>query len=262
MDYPSAWVPRDAISEVAPAVDPAAVASEGAIFNANDGWVDLPSVISVLRREFEIFGGTVIEDAGRCVPVVENGRATAVRTGAGGVLPADAVVVAAGPQSPGVLRDIDVTISDDSPAAFVAFTQPLDHGLSTVLNTPLVAIRPTVDGGLAMDSGWSERSITVDDGGTTHVADQVIERLLAEATKVLAAHPSLELDHIGMGEKPIPGDGEPCIGAIDSVSGLYVAFSHSGATQGLLMGALIAAEVIDGSIDPLTEPFRPGRLTA
>lgn len=260
--YTSAWVTRDAIAEVAPAVDPATVAPEGAIFNADDGWVDLPSVIAVLSREFEIFGGTLVENAGQCVPIVEDGRAAGVRTGSGDVLSADAVVVAAGPQSPGVLRKIDVAISDDSPAAFVAFTKPLNHGLTAVLNTPRVAIRPTIDGGLAMDSGWSERSMTVDTDGAPHVADTIVETLLAEATKVLGAHPTLEIDHIGMGYKPIPGDGEPCIGAIDSVDGLFVAFSHSGATQGLLIGALIAAEIVDGTIDPLTEPFRPGRLSA
>jgi glycine/D-amino acid oxidase-like deaminating enzyme len=89
-----------------------------------------------------------------------------------------------------------------------------------------------------------------------------VTTLLREATAVLAGHPELELDHIGMGYKPIPGDGEPVIGETDDVDGLYVAFSHSGATQGLVMGELIANEVIDGQVAELSLPFRPGRYAS
>jgi glycine/D-amino acid oxidase-like deaminating enzyme len=262
-DYVSAWVRPDEVSGIVPAVDPAAVDPEGAIFNADEGWVDLPSVIAELRREIEAYGlAEIVEHAGRCVPVVEDGRAVGVLTAAGERIDADAVVLATGPQTPGLLQELGVPMGDDSPAAFVAFTKPLDHGLTAVLNTPRVAIRPAVDGGLVMDSGWSERSITVERDGTPHVADDVVETLLQEAGAVLAGHPTLELDHIGMGYKPIPGDGEPVIGETDDVAGLYVAFSHSGATQGLVMGELIASEVITGRVPELTEPFRPGRFAS
>jgi glycine/D-amino acid oxidase-like deaminating enzyme len=261
-DYVSAWLSPDEVPGVV-AVDPAAVDPEGAIFNADEGWVDLPSVIAELRREIEAYGVTeIVENAGRCVPLVEHGRAVGVVTGGGERIEADAVVLATGPQTPGLLHEVGVAMEDDSPAAFVAFTKPLDHGLTSVLNTPRVAIRPAVGGGLVMDSGWSERSITVDEDGTPHVSDEVVTTLLREATAVLAGHPELELDHIGMGYKPIPGDGEPVIGETDDVDGLYVAFSHSGATQGLVMGELIANEVIDGQVAELSLPFRPGRYAS
>ncbi|WP_291277724.1 FAD-binding oxidoreductase [Galactobacter sp.] len=262
-DYVSAWLSPEQVPGTVAAVDPAAVDPEGAIFNADEGWVDLPSVIAELRTEIETYGVTeIIENAGRCVPVVEGGRAVGVLTGTGQRIDADAVVLATGPQTPGILDELKVPMGDDSPAAFVAFTKPLDHGLTSVLNTPRVAIRPAVDGGLVMDSGWSERAMTVDEDGTPHVSDEVVTTLLQEATAVLAGHPELELDHIGMGYKPIPGDGEPVIGETDDVAGLYVAFSHSGATQGLVMGELIADEVVGGQVSELTLPFRPGRYKA
>ena len=48
--YDAQWVTPDRIAQVAPGVDPSAVAAEGAIFNPGEGWVDLPSVIGVLAE--------------------------------------------------------------------------------------------------------------------------------------------------------------------------------------------------------------------
>jgi glycine/D-amino acid oxidase-like deaminating enzyme len=241
-------------------VAPEIVAEEGAILSSGEGWVDLPSVIRVLTREFAVYGGVRREDVGTCTPLVEGGRVRGVRTGAGEEIPADAVVLATGAQTPGLLAGLGLELADDSPMACLVFTEPLDHGLRTVLNTPRVAIRPTPDGGLAMDSAWSERAVDVDADGVPPVAEEVITKLLAEASAVLAGHPPLRSARVALGGKPIPGDGDPCFGAIDQVPGLFVAFSHSGATQGLVAGEVIAHEVLTGQVHDLAAAFRPGRL--
>lgn len=260
LGYDSVWVDADRAAELAPGVDPAAIAAEGAIFNPGEGWVDLPTVISVLAAEISALGGTIVENAGVGHVVVEDGRAVALTTADGSRIDADAVVVTAGPQTPAVLAEIGVTVGDDSPAAFVAFTTPVATDLQTVLNTPNVAVRRCVDGGLAMDSAWSEEAIRIDEDGSPVVDDEVVTRLLAEASAVLSGHPELTLDHIGAGYKPIPGDGEPCIGGVDAVPGLYTGFSHSGATLGLLTGELLAEEIVEGTVSPLLENFRPSRF--
>lgn len=92
------------------------------------------------------------------------------------------------------------------------------------------------------------------------IPDDVVRRLLEEGSRVLDGHPRLELDHIGSGYKPVPADGEPVYGQIEEIPGLYVAFSHSGATQGLLTGELLAEEIATGFVSPLTAGFRPGRF--
>lgn len=260
--YDAEWVDRDAISEVARGVDPSSVAAEGAIFNPGEGWVNLPSVIRILAEDVVARGGTIVEDAGPSQPIVTDGRATGVRTAAGHEIPADAVLLATGPSVPHQLAELGVRIGTSSPPAFVAFTTPIDHPLEVTLNTPHVAIRRTVDGGLAMDSGWSERSIVVADDGSLQIADEVVERLLDEATRVLEGHPKLELTRIASGYKPVPADGEPVYGRIDRIPGLYVAFSHSGATQGLIAGELLAEEIATGYVSPLMTAFRPERFAA
>ena len=260
LGYDSVWVSADQAADLVPGIDPGAVAAEGAIFNPGEGWVDLPTVIGVLAAEVRDRGGRVVENAGRCSVVTGDGRATAVATGDGSRIDADAVVVAAGPQTPALLGETGVGVGDDSPAAFVAVTRPVESDLQTVLNTPNVAIRRAVDGGLVMDSGWSEETVRVAEDGSLDIDDAVVARLMEEASAVLAGHPTLELDHIGAGYKPIPGDGEPVVGRVDGVDGLYTAFSHSGATLGLLVGELLAAEIADGVASPLLDTFRPSRF--
>lgn len=258
--YDAQWIARDRIPEVAPGVDPAAVAAEGAIFNPGEGWVDLPTVIGLLAAEATARGASIIEDAGRSHPLVEGGRAVGVRTASGEEVRGDALLLATGPSVPGQLSELGIEIGTSSPPAFVAFTTPVDTALTTTLNTPHVAVRRTVDGGLAMDAGWSERSIEVGNDGTLRIPDDVVPRLLDEARRVLSGHPELTLARIGSGYKPVPADGEPVYGRISEIPGLYVAFSHSGATQGLIAGELVADEIATGFVSPLLSAFRADRF--
>ncbi len=64
-----------------------------------------------------------------------------------------------------------------------------------------------------------------------------------------------------VGSKPIPGDGEPVVGALKDIPGYYVA-SHSGATLGLIVGELLAFEVATGGEHPMLATFRPERFSA
>ena len=44
------------------------------------------------------------------------------------------------------------------------------------------------------------------------------------------------------------------------MDGLFVAFSHSGATLGLIAGELFAGEIATGRAHPMLAKFRPGRF--
>lgn len=96
--------------------------------------------------------------------------------------------------------------------------------------------------------------------GTYDVPPEVLEELLGEASAVLAGHPTLTAADYGIGTKPIPGDGEPVLGRIGDISGLSVAFTHSGATLGLVVGELLAWEVVTGRRHPLLAPFSAARF--
>ncbi|ALO99691.1 NAD(P)/FAD-dependent oxidoreductase [Streptomyces olivaceoviridis] len=259
--YDAEWLTREEVPRWAPGVNPAAVPEEGAIFNPGEGWVDLVALVRHLAGAFTEAGGVIRAGGGAADVVVEGGRAVAVRTGAGERIDVDAVLLATGADVPRMVRPYGVRIPDATPQALLVRTKPVDTALRATLNTPRVALRPAPGGALVMDSDASAAEVVDHGDGTYEVKDSTVEQLLREATAVLAGGPRLELDSYGVGRKPIPGDGEPVLGELDEVPGLFVAFTHSGATLALIAGELLADEITTGERSPLLAAFRPGRFS-
>jgi glycine/D-amino acid oxidase-like deaminating enzyme len=258
--YDSVWVDRADVPRIAPEVNAEAVAEEGAIYNPGEGWVNMPDFIPALVAEAVANGADVIEHAGDVRVNVQHGAAAGVILGDGTRLAADQVVLATGGEVPAQLAALGVTVPDATPAAFVLFTDPIDIKIETVLNTPRVAVRPTPDGRLVLDADWAEQSVIVEDDGSFTVPDESVRGLLDEASKVLAGNPRLTAQQVGAGLKPIPGDGEPVVGPVPSISGLHTVFTHSGATLGLILGELLAAEILTGTPSPVLKSFRLDRF--
>ena len=260
--YPAQWLTRDDVAARVPGVDPAAVPDEGALFNPDEGWVDLPALVDRLARDLLAAGGELRTGVGRCAPVVSGGRVTGVRTGDGAVVGADAVVLATGAGVPAALAGLGVQVPDATSNALLVRTAPVGTPLTAVLNTPRVALRPAPGGSLVMDADWSAEEVVRRDDGGFAVPDATVAGLLREASRVLAGRPELTVDSCGVGRKPVPGDGHPVLGPVPGVAGLSVAFTHSGATLGLIAGELLAGEVLGGEPSPLLDAFRVDRSTA
>jgi glycine/D-amino acid oxidase-like deaminating enzyme len=258
--YDAQLLSPDQVAAVTLGVDPRAITRQGAIFNPGEGWVDLPSLINVLVEELSTLDGEVVTHAGRASVEVRNGRATGVATADGRRFAADAVLLAAGAAVPKIVAEVGLQIADATPISLLVKTKPIDIALRAVLNTPQVAVRPTPTGSLVLDSAWSEEEVVRRPDGTFEVKDSTVQGLLAEASAVLEGNPKLVLDSYGVGPKPIPGDGEPVFGELPGIAGYHVAFSHSGATLGLITGELLADEIITGEPHPLLKTFRPSRF--
>lgn len=260
LGYDSQLLTPDLVARRVPGVDPAAVPGTGAIWRPGEGWVDLPSLIRFLAEDCVAHGGRILTNAGPARVLTEQGRAVGVRTERGDRYPADTVLVATGAAGPGMLAELGVTLPDASPVALLVATRPVRHELTAVLNTPRASLRPRPDGGLAVDADWASARVVRTDDGTYRVAPGVVEELLAEASAVLAGHPSLEADWQGVGPKPIPGDGEPVFGRIAEIDGLFLAFTHSGATLALIAGELLAHEIVQGAAHPMLADFTARRF--
>jgi glycine/D-amino acid oxidase-like deaminating enzyme len=156
--------------------------------------------------------------------------------------------------------EFGIRIPDATNTALLIKTRPVRTQLRAVLNTPRVSLRPTPEGGLAVDADWTESHIEVLPDGTYRAPPETIDELLAEASHVLAGAPRLSAAMYGIGPKPVPGDGEPLLGQVGDIEGLYVAFTHSGATLALIIGELLAYEMITGERHPLLVPFAVSRF--
>lgn len=258
--YQAHWLAVDQIAAWTPGVDPAAIPSDGAIFNPGEGWVDLPALIEHLADRLGNSGGKVRENQGSATVEITRDNVTAVNTDAGGRLEVDAVVVATGPNVPDDAAAVGVHIPDGTTPALLVRTQPIPHPLKAVLNTPNVALRPTPTGSFVLDSAWSEGEVTIGPDGDYIPGPDTVQRLLSVGSAVLEGNPKLTLHSMGTGLKPIPGDGEPVLGALPGIGGYHVAFTHSGATLALIIGELLAGEVLAGVRSPLLDAFRPERF--
>lgn len=258
--YEAHWLTRDEVAAWTPGVDPAAIPDDGAIFNPGEGWVDLVALVGRLADDLASAGGRVMTGAGAASVIVEGDRVRAVETAAGERIGVDAVLLATGADVPRMARRFGAEIPDATPLALFVRAKPADTALRATLNTPRVALRPAPDGALVMDSDAAAAEVITHADGAYEVRDATVDGLLREASAVLAGNPALVLDSYGVGPKPIPGDGEPVFGELDQVSGLFVAFTHSGATLGLIAGELLAGEIATGERSPLLETFRPTRF--
>jgi glycine/D-amino acid oxidase-like deaminating enzyme len=258
--YDSHLLKPEDVSTHTPGVNPAAIPDPGAIWNPGEGWVDLPSLVQFLIRDFVERGGQLITGAGKCSLQCKADSVRGVATQAGQLIEADAVVLAAGAAVPGIVADLGIAVPDATTIALLVTSRPVHHPLRAVLNTPRVSMRPTPDGALAIDADWTNAHIRRGADGRYQVPEAIIEALLAEASLVLNGRPALETAWYGIGPKPIPGDGEPVLGRVDHVGGLYVAFTHSGATLGLIAGELLAYEIITGAAHPMLVEFNLRRF--
>ncbi|MET1004833.1 MAG: FAD-binding oxidoreductase [Propionibacteriaceae bacterium] len=259
LGYDSILLTPDEVADRLPGVDAGTIPSTGAVLNPGEGWVDLPSLIDHLVKDLLDQGGEVMTGTGPADVHLEHGRVAEVRTARGDRLPVDAALLATGPSVPRAAAAFGVIIPDATPLALLVRTTPVDTPLRVVLNTPRVALRPGRGRSLAVDADWATSSILTTPDGYS-VPPGIVDDLLAEASKVLAGHPRLTAASIGIGTKPIPGDGEPVLGQLGDIPGLYAAFTHSGATLGLIAGELLAAEIRTGQPHPLLASFTAQRF--
>ena len=89
----------------------------------------------------------------------------------------------------------------------------------------------------------------------------MVQELADEASKLIAGNPELKPASWKIGYKPIPGDGEPVLGELGQVPGCFVAFTHSGATLGLIAGELLCGRDPDRRKAPDAGHFPAGTLS-
>lgn len=258
--YASQLVGPESVGSLDPQLNRAALA-EVAIANPGEGWVSLPHLAAHLLQEFTACGGEVVEHAGHAQVMTADGRARGVRSEKRGEFRADRVLVACGPWTPAVVAPLGVHIANGSPVSMLVTSTPQPADVRVVMNTPRAAIRPNPGGTLAVDHDWYEHDIVAHPNGEYTLDRAVIDQLMVEAGRLVGEGKPLEAASWKIGLKPIPGDGEPVVGELARVPGCFVVFTHSGATLALILGELLADEILTGTKHPMLATFRPERFS-
>ena len=217
--------------------------------------VDMIGDLALMARRH----GAVIRTGTKVRELAVSGdRVTGVVTEEGDTLSTDIVVSCAGAVSPHLLEQVGLTLPMAPTTGMVAVSSPTSVRLKAIHHDHLMNIRPDGAGRIMM------RHYDFDDMCTPDMAETPIpsfmDGLLERVATVLPGIANARIDSMRVTTRPIPGDGKPVIGAIDSLDGLYRMVTHSGVTMGPLLGHIAAREITTGQPDPRLSHFRPGRV--
>lgn len=214
---------------------------EWAVWAPGDGAVDAVGVIERLVAGARTHGARVRPDT----PVTAirrdaGGRVAGVDTRAG-TLAGGTVVLAAGVATAAVAASAGVRVPvEPSPCPLLRFRAPAGL-VRTVVSTPDFDLRQAAP----------DRLIA---------AAESPEQALAAVRSTFRGAEGVELLGTRIGVRPMPVDGEPIVGPVAEVPGLYTAVLHSAVTLAPGVGRLVAREIVDGVVEPLLEGCRLSRF--
>ncbi|MEA2951491.1 MAG: glycine oxidase [Alphaproteobacteria bacterium] len=235
----------------------------GAIWSPQDHQVDNRALAAALHRAALAVGATVREHAPVDQVITERGRITGVRvreerslhTGevAGGVVPADVVVVAAGAWSRGIGGLPTEARPPVRPVKGQMLSLRMDPKaplLTHVVWAPGAYLVPRRDGRLLIGATVEEKGFD-----TTLTAGGQLA-LLEAAWRAVPSIEELAIDEMWVGFRPGSRDDAPIIG-MAPLPGLVYATGHY--RNGILLTPITAKAVadliLDGAVDPLVQPF-------
>jgi glycine/D-amino acid oxidase-like deaminating enzyme len=247
------WGAADGAPEAGPGqeiVDAATVATleptlrqppEWAVWAPGDGAVDPVGATERLVAGARAHGARVRPDTP--VTAVRRdaaGRVVGVETAAGPISGAT-VVLAAGAATAALCAPLGIRVPvDPSPATLFRLRAPAGL-VRTVVNTPDFDLRQVA----------ADRLLAAADSP---------ERTLAAVRSTFRGAADVELLSTRVGLRPMPADGEPIVGPVAPVPGLYVAVLHSAVTLAPAVGRLVARELVDGAVEPVLAGCRLDRF--
>lgn len=223
-----------------------------------EGWIDGRALVARLVDDAVERGARALFETAAADIVTEHGRVAAVVTTSGQRHLVDAVVNAAGPDGDKIAALVGRALPMRYDPGLIIRLQCDDVPIHRAMHAPHIELRPAGRGQVVLHS----REL---DGGLAshHEFPPTMTRdVFARAIDVVPALAESVVADVRPASRPIPADGFPSVGGLDDVPGYYEAISHSGITLAAVIGQLLAEEIVDGEINPLIRPYRPGRLTA
>lgn len=261
--YEARWVTEDDARELEPGVR---FPGSGEIaYFPDEFWVDAPALSLLLVRLARRAGARTRFGDGAARIARKSGAVQSVSLESGETLRADAVVNACGSRAPEVAAmagsPLEIEVKSGLLARVArgerAGTKAEETGISRLLHTPRVNLRPEPTGGLLLHHDSVDRMMWDGRGEP----EELSEVLLQRARELVPALEEFRVEEARVGFRPVPEDGLPCVGAAPGPGGYYEAVTHSGVTLGPLVGRLLAREIVAGEPDESLERFSPYRFT-
>lgn len=224
-------------------------------FYRDEGWINGRGLVSQLIDDAvsngpEVHSGTALTDI-----VVKGDHVVEIVLSDAHRYKVDAVVNASGPAGREVAGFVGRTLPMRDEPGLVARLRCDRVPVRRAMHAPHVELRP--DGQRQVVLHSREIDAMIDPAaGSTDLSGPLHDR----AIDVVPALRAAELIEARLAWRPIPIDGLPSIGGVEEPAGYYEAVTHSGITLSVIIGRLLAQEIIDGTVDKLIEPYRPSRF--
>jgi len=267
--YPAHLIDPARAAELEPALRLPDSVEEVAWF-PDEGYLITEPLISDLvalagQRGATLFTG----EQGRVVGVdVAGHRVRALRTAAGEVVPVHAVVCCAGRWVPELVELAGAacpvplvpwaTPGAAAPALVVLAGPVRRPGPARVIHGPDVHLRPDAGGLVHLEAPDAAVDMHTPEAGMRRWAGELLNR----AQQVARGLQDASLVDYRVCVRPMPADGQPIVGWLPGVGGLYVAVTHSGVTLGLRLAELITADLARGTSAAELASYRPERFIA
>ena len=199
---------------------------------------------------------------------VAGGTVRAVRTAAGQLMPADAVVCCAGRWVPQLAAlaaaAIPVPLTGwaepgaTAPGLVVQGGPVTPPGPARVVHAPQVYLRPHPGGLVHLEAPDAAVDLHTPEADLRHWAEELLRR----ARQVVHGLDQASVTGYRVCVRPMPADGHPIVGWLPGATGLYVAVTHSGVTLAAHLAQLITTELLSGAPAAELAPYRPSRFAA
>ena len=254
--YAAEWITLRQVHELEPDIDPATIGDAPVAFFPDEGWLDpvvyAHAMLSAARRRH----GAQVVCGARVVDLIMAGdRVTGARLADGTQYEADIVVNCAGRWTNEATRDAGLHLPLAPTVGFLVFTPPVAAGLSRVVRTPLIHVRPDGAGRLVL---IADTTLSFDVKITPSMPEA--RDWVRRARQLLPSIGEVEPEAVRIAIRPIPADHFSAIGPMPRTSGYYIAVTHSGVTLSPFLGAAVADEIVHGRQRPELADFRPARF--
>lgn len=249
----TAWMEGDELHSYEPALHERFVAG---LVTPQTASIRLDRFTVALARAAALRGATIREFTTVSGVTHSAGRATGVQT-LEGPINADAVVVAAGAWSGGVLESLDISIPTYAVLGqMMAVTNPPVR-VRSIISGGGGYIVPRADGSVAV--GATEEPDSGFDGRVTPAGVRWLIDLIARVVPSLAQG---TLDSTWAGLRPNSGDGELIVGKLPHLDNVWVATGHyrAGALLGPATSQWLAQSIHSGKVISELAPFDPARF--
>jgi glycine/D-amino acid oxidase-like deaminating enzyme len=241
------------------------------LFYEGDSFVEVLPAIAAQLAAATALGATIRIGSDVQHIEVAGGRVSGVRLASGDRIPADAVAVAAGVETPSLVGEVahppQLVASDAvaipgrrQPRGVLAVTDQVCAAVERVVHLPDVHFRPDGGGRLVLQASAVEDHVppgTVVPPGSTESNE-----LLRRGRGRIRYLDHVEVVQVRQACRPMPVDGLPAVGRYEEPAGLYVAVTHSGVTLAALLSEIATAEIAHEHESELLSAFRPQRFDA